>query len=395
MAQNEAKSRAKKAASQLQPSDSKLSRRKFLQTGAILGITSVASTSAGCVDRSEYETIPARWTVETEGKIFSSPTIVDGTVFVGVRKKGLYALDSDTGEKEWQFDKGRAFNSSPAVGNDSLFIYDEHVDSLTKAGETTWVDESKTNFFFTASPTLVDDTLYLGGSDDFVYALDAKTGTERWKYKTDSMVRSTPAVTESTVFVGSEDFRLYALDVATGNQRWSFTTDSFVRTAPTVAAGTVYFGSYDGHVYALETETGKKQWEFDTGNQVQSSPTVHGERVYIGGGATNSHLYALDSSTGDMLWRYETDGTGLQSSPTVVEDTVCVGGEHVYGIDTATGDVRWRFETAKGGVSSPTVVDGTLYIGDMAGRIYALDAGLDGSSEGSRVKLGTLGHHDG
>jgi hypothetical protein len=46
------------------------------------------------------------------------------------------------------------------------------------------------------------------------------------------------------------------------------------------------------------------------------------------------------------------------------------------------------------------VVDGSVYIGGQAGlraggegKVYALNTGVSGSSEGSRVNLGTLGHH--
>jgi len=38
-------------------------------------------------------------------------------------------------------------------------------------------------------------------------------------------------------------------------------------------------------------------------------------------------------------------------------------------------------------------VDGTVLVGSNDGILYAVDAGVSGSSEGSRVMLGTLGHH--
>jgi WD-40 repeat-containing protein len=44
--------------------------------------------------------------------------------------------------------------------------------------------------------------------------------------------------------------------------------------------------------------------------------------------------------------------------------------------------------------ASPTVADGTVYIGSGDGVVYALPAAVEGSSEGSRALLGTFGHHD-
>jgi PKD repeat protein len=44
--------------------------------------------------------------------------------------------------------------------------------------------------------------------------------------------------------------------------------------------------------------------------------------------------------------------------------------------------------------SSPTVVDGTVYVGSGDGNLYAVNTGHSKSSQGSRVLQGTLGHHN-
>ena len=67
---------------------------------------------------------------------------------------------------------------------------------------------------------------------------------------------------------------------------------------------------------------------------------------------------------------------------------------YVYALDAATGNERWRFETGREVNSSPTVADGTVFVGSFDNRVYALDAEVEGSSECSRTRLGTLGHHD-
>jgi len=70
-------------------------------------------------------------------------------------------------------------------------------------------------------------------------------------------------------------------------------------------------------------------------------------------------------------------------------------------VDAELGELEWDFNASPIS-SSPTVVDGVVYFGDFRtlftyedeNRIYAVDAGVSGSSEDSRVELGTLGHHD-
>ena len=64
---------------------------------------------------------------------------------------------------------------------------------------------------------------------------------------------------------------------------------------------------------------------------------------------------------------------------------------------TFTADIgteKWNFSTGGKVISSPTVADGTVYVGSRDGRVYALRTDHSKPSEGSRVLLGTIGHHN-
>ena len=54
-------------------------------------------------------------------------------------------------------------------------------------------------------PAVVDGIVYIGSGDNYVYALDAGTGEERWRFETGQMVVSSPAVVDGVVYVGSTD----------------------------------------------------------------------------------------------------------------------------------------------------------------------------------------------
>ena len=49
------------------------------------------------------------------------------------------------------------------------------------------------------------------GDDGFVYALDAATGSERWRFETDGSVGSSLTVADSLVYVGAGDY-VYAIE---------------------------------------------------------------------------------------------------------------------------------------------------------------------------------------
>ncbi|SDF44204.1 PQQ-like domain-containing protein [Halorubrum xinjiangense] len=204
-------------------------------------------------------------------------------------------------------------------------------------------------------------------------------------------IQSSPTVVDDSLFVGDGRGTLYAIDAETGNRRWAFESTR-IRSSPTVADGTVFVGSFDHNLYAVDAETGNQQWAFETGDFIASSPTVIDSTVFVG--SDDGYLYAVDAETGDQEWAFQTGGR-IRSSPTVVDGTVLVGSSdgNICAVDTETGDQRWEFEIGSGVNSSPTVVDGTVFVGSADGNLYAVATGVDGSSEDSRVLLGTLGHH--
>src|SRR5579863_773985 len=102
---------------------------------------------------------------------------------------------------------------------------------------------------------------------------------KKWNFLTGDLVGSSPAVADGTVYVGSSDDNLYAVSAATGKKRWSFKTPSPVEASPAVANGLVYTGtgSEGPSFFALDQKTGKKRWSFVTNGEVISSPVLAGK----------------------------------------------------------------------------------------------------------------------
>ena len=101
------------------------------------------------------------------GEVRSSPSISsDGTIYFGSFDQKVYALESKSGVKKWEFQTDSFVSSSPAIGSDG--------------------------------------TIYIGSEDANVYALDGKTGAKLWEFKTEDRANSSPAIgSNGTVYVGS------------------------------------------------------------------------------------------------------------------------------------------------------------------------------------------------
>jgi eukaryotic-like serine/threonine-protein kinase len=258
-----------------------------------------------------------------------------------------------------------------------------------------------------SSPAVTPDTVYIGSSDHFLYAVDRNNGAEKWKFKTNGRITSSPAVANGIVYFTCYDGNAYAVDASTGTQKWKFALPGerrfaanhlhgatpngetmpdpfdFYLSSPVVVDGLVYFGSGDTNIYALDAASGQLKWKFKTGDVVHASPAIAGGKLYVG--SWDSYFYALDSKSGKEVWRFKTgedaeihNQVGIQSSAAVADGIVYFGcrDSNFYAVDAATGKERWRFNN-KGSwvIGSPAVANGKVYFGTSdTALFYALDA---------------------
>jgi polyvinyl alcohol dehydrogenase (cytochrome) len=153
-----------------------------------------------------------------------------------------------------------------------------------------------------SQPAVVGDTLYVGGWNAKVYALDRETGAIKWTYNTAD-------------FTGSVEGGGTQLPIGT----------NAVRDAPAVSNGKVYFGDVIGNTYALDAETGAFLWarkiDAHFTARIVGSPIVFRNRVFIGLSSVESgypidptypcctfrgKLVALDALSGAEAWHYYT-----------------------------------------------------------------------------------------
>lgn len=62
------------------------------------------------------------WSYTTGNTVSSSPTIVNGVVYIASRDHNMYALNASTGARLWSYTTGSSIHSSPAVTNGVVYI---------------------------------------------------------------------------------------------------------------------------------------------------------------------------------------------------------------------------------------------------------------------------------
>jgi hypothetical protein len=159
------------------------------------------------------------------------------------------------------------------------------------------------------------------------------------------------------------------------------TADTGEGSPPTIARGTMLVES-EHILRAFDLRDGTQRWSFPL-RGIYVSPAVAGKYVFIRSESDNKgQMLALDIDSGKTLWAFTPKRLSSKSnsyfgghltSPVVVDGTVFVGaGKEVYALDAATGAVRWEFDAKEYISSSATVADGRVYISDFDA-FYAID----------------------
>jgi eukaryotic-like serine/threonine-protein kinase len=216
-------------------------------------------------------------------------------------------------------------------------------------------------------------TIYVGSDDGNLYAINANTGTLKWKYTTGGEIQSSPTVVNNIVYIGSNDKYLYAIDAITGTLKWKYLTSAVIfYQSPVVSNGVVFFSSPDypsGSVYAIDAISGVLKW-VKSGIPIPTSPTVYNGKVIIG--EVGYSITAFDEQTGNTIWLNSAIGIS-RSNPAVYNGKLYIGGEGGIGCFNLTNGTDLWGAAGSAAYGSPTIDNETLYIG-AGHELKALDA---------------------
>jgi eukaryotic-like serine/threonine-protein kinase len=214
-----------------------------------------------------------------------------------------------------------------------------------------------------------------------MYALDAATGAPIWKFQTgdDPVIHnqigiaSSAAVIDGTVLFGCRDGHFYALDARTGRQKWAEDNHGgWVIASPAVRDGIVYFPTADGTQFkALRIATGALVWRTKNKAVSFSSPALAGDRIYFG--AHDGWLRALDVNTGELRAKFQTEGSRANAATYIAADGT-INDAAISADRTLEGVIigLQRLYSLGSVLSSPVIVDGVAYFGSTDSHLYAV-----------------------
>lgn len=246
-----------------------------------------------------------------------------------------------------------------------------------------WYADFEDNRGQSATPLVIDGILYTSSSWNKVYAYDAATGKELWRYDPevprtkgkdiccDAVSRGIAAYKDK-IYLATLDGRLQAIDAKTGKLNWSTATYDpksimTISGAPRIVKGKVLIGQGGadygtrGFVSAYDAETGELSWRFYITPNPQNKPDgaisdkVLMEKAYatwgdgawreMGGGGTPWDAIVYDAEYDQVLI-----GTGNASPWSSVArgsgDNLFVAS--ILALDADTGEYRWHYQQTPG-----------------------------------------------
>ncbi len=352
------------------------------------------------------------WNYTTDGSVISSPSIVDGIVYVGSQDTHLYALGASNGSLIWKFKTQDYIVSSPAVAGGKVFTGgdDGYVYCLdARTGEFLWktfvngdVEYTYGSLVLKSSPAVVGGIVYVGSLDGYFYALDADTGNIVWSYNTNGYILSSPAVSDGAVYFTSEipgTGMLYKLDATTGNLLWSlpieyehqFTGGTEMIGSPSIAAGMVFVPADLRTYYGVNVQTGEVVWTFrepDAAEFIVSCPLYVDGDLYI---INKYSITTLNAATGQINWSFFT-GDELYTSLSYAAGKIYLmtSQRHIFILDAVDkGTKLANYTTPSGSWSSPSLYDGKLYIGNHDWNVYCFSENVTSLpvSEGGKLEI--------
>lgn len=168
-----------------------------------------------------------------------------------------------------------------------------------------------------------------------------------------------------TMEAKDKDEFVVCLDAATGKEIWRSRTDAnFIndqgngpRGTPTVDGNVVYALGAQAGLSALDAKSGKKIWEKDLQKElgaklpiwgVSSSPLVEGELLIVPvGGSEQNAVVAFDKKSGNIIWKSQTDEPGYSSPIAIVlggvRQIVAFSGTALLSLSPKDGKLLWKY----------------------------------------------------
>jgi outer membrane protein assembly factor BamB len=442
---------------------------RLLVAGAVLSVSACGSASHGSdwplpnrelgstraapdagIDRANVTRLEPAWRYRftirpgESGAFTATPVVVDDVVYLQDMNSNVVALHLQTGARRW-LHRFRAPNPGPnglAVAAGHVFgATDTTAFALSAAtGRLVWQRPlvSRTESFVDTAPTVADGRVYVSttgyipGTRGALYALDARTGSIRWRFGTTKRPWRYPAEAggggawnppsvggDGRVYWGTGNpfpfggtprrpnggsfpgpalytDSLLVLEGASGRLAWYDQVtphdirDHDFQLPPILAAGRVFGAGKAGLVIAWDPATGRRVWQTEVGLHQNDRGALPRSNVPVCpgllGGVETAMAYAderLFVPVVDLCSR----GSAIGYAP-LAQTNPAAGRGELVALDPSSGRRLWTSRFPQPPFGCATAGDGVVFVPTFDGALYGLDSSNGATLWTARMRAG-------
>lgn len=246
------------------------------------------------------------WQFQARSEILSSPVINGGRLYFNSSDDRAYALDANTGERLWTYNRGTfkvvspRIYGSPAYSNGRLYFLfsDGAVVSIEAAtGRELWSKKVISDFSqagrWRRTPLVDNGSIYVVDGNDAVVALSEESGETKGVY---NLIKARDFVlADGRTMVIAGESQLVAIDRLSGAIQWK--KDVSMGTMSSIFAsgdklfilsnykrtpfGIDFLSSYRGHIEALGIKDGATSWTTKLDSSISANASSAYSRVAL------------------------------------------------------------------------------------------------------------------
>jgi len=247
------------------------------------------------LDQATGETL---WHKQVGGEILALPIFTNNLVITSLGNGKIIAFDVDSGEQRWAYHSDvpalSLRGSSGMVENQGAIFFGlprgKVGGVLTDGGRAIWQqaiasskgeNELANVIDVDATPLVLGGTLYAVAYNGNLAALELRTGKVLWKRAYSSFQSMT--VDGYNLYVTTTDGHVYAIDRRSGLEKWGqLGLENRGVSAPAVLEGYIAITDFEGYVHLLDSEQGNfvAQRQLDSDGYI-AKPVVDHDLLYL------------------------------------------------------------------------------------------------------------------